>query len=433
MLPWRGELLPGQDTDIGTESEAPQLAGRKLRRCACTSAAVLALVCAAAAAAAVAPLRRAAAAPRGEEDSSWTRAFPSLNTKDTWTSVKRTASINQTTLTVYDITTVKPGDVITIMDNHHGRDARGVVAEVREPDEVVLTVPLGMEVPQGSYVIRPNVQETTTTPAIIIAEVTTTTTAPTPVDPLPWIGVACGLVTCCLFCAVIGFFLTRPAEHAKPAAKKPDDKDKHKVKVKVTRLSMTGDVKLHVDHVERLQHGHTVQIQSDMGNEKAHIAGFDGDAIVLSEGLRNIHPVGAVVTMDVDHKDDAHGHPAASGLNTPRRKSRITKMFHTLDTNGNGFLSSDELLRLAKVDGFQGSQHQWEEEYHHFVQTHFRNNARGCSLDNFATLVNDKRGFYLSDYDLDNYLNVLDPMQHHHGFMQDTQHHHDAQPQHRHV
>ncbi|CAK0824610.1 unnamed protein product [Prorocentrum cordatum] len=330
-----------------------------------------------------------------------------------------------------------------------------VVARVQPPDTVELTEPLGIELPVRSLVLRPYIEATKApepapppteapptpppteaptlppTPLAAVAEETqdemdaASDVEPPPpppsksaaFGPLQWLSVVCAVVTTCICCLLIGFFISRPSEPVKRAAKKADDKDK--VRTKLKKLSMPGDNKILVDDVGQFRPGQTAHIESDMGREEARILEVGPGSFVLAEGLRNIHPIGATVTADL-HEEDAHGHHAEFGLQTPRRQSKIADLFHTLDSNGNGFVSCEEMFRLAQADGFPGDQEQWKAEFQRLVHSHFQSSDTGCSLSNFALLVDDREhGIFLSDYDLENYLSLLCPTLHDHGHLHD--------------
>merc|ERR1712113_1010859 len=85
-------------------------------------------------------------------------------------------------------------------------------------------------------------------------------------------------------------------------------------------------------------------------------------------------------------------------LRTPRRRATIEELFDTIDRDKDHRLNFDELLDVARLDGFHGTKAQWKHAFDRLAQRWFPGEY-SCSKDQFVEMVNDmsEDGFYMTD------------------------------------
>lgn len=140
--------------------------------------------------------------------------------------------------------------------------------------------------------------------------------------------------------------------------------------------------------------GDKVRISSGERDEHGIIQDLRGDdTIVLAQPVEHHHPATATILSQ------------GASLHTPRRNAMIDELFQLLDTDSNQRLNSSELLVLAKLDGFEGTDEEWNKEYSKFARSHFHNERNlGCNRWQFTSLVNDRDAFYITDDDIRRYI-----------------------------
>ncbi|CAE8678105.1 unnamed protein product [Polarella glacialis] len=105
--------------------------------------------------------------------------------------------------------------------------------------------------------------------------------------------------------------------------------------------------------------------------------------------------------------------PASVSSKTKKFDSRsevVREVFKRLDTNGAGFLRSQEMLPFANHTGFDGSDADWAEEFQSLCSE--PGSAQGVGVEHFARLVDDEsdNGCYCTDEELRDLMAKLRPV-----------------------
>ncbi|CAK0851788.1 unnamed protein product [Prorocentrum cordatum] len=169
--------------------------------------------------------------------------------------------------------------------------------------------------------------------------------------------------------------------------------DPRGVKTRTTLPATAGQAVLRTASTGGFCVGDKVLISSGDGDEFGIIHDLQGgDTMVLVQPLEHRHPTGATILS------------RGAGAHTPRRSAMVNELFQVLDADGNHHLNRSELMVLAKLDGFTGSNEEWKKEYSKFALTHFhKERSLGCNRCQFASLVNDRDAFYLTDEEIRRY------------------------------
>jgi len=191
---------------------------------------------------------------------------------------------------------------------------------------------------------------------------------------------------CCLF-------IRRPGETTGDRQTDVEQVDPGRVETRTKVAAKPGQAVLRIASIDGLRLGDKVRISSGESEDHGIIQDFRGDTIVLARPVEHHHPATARILSQ------------GASLRTPRRNAMINELFQLLDTDGNQYLNRSELLVLAKLDGFDGTDEEWNKEYSKFARSHFHKERNlGCNRWQFTSLVNDRDAFYITDDEIRRYI-----------------------------
>jgi hypothetical protein len=233
-----------------------------------------------------------------------------------------------------------------------------------------------------------------------------------------WVSTFFALLTCGVCGGLLWYFLHGQLQFGSKRDFKPGLQANQ---TKSVCMAMAGTCQIQVESTSSFRVRDQVRIESDFGSDTAVITEVTPHDITLASDLSNTHMSGAIVTNLSGHRrgeDEILAFAQVeeqqqSAFDTPRRKSQIRALFLILDKNKAGTLDSKKLLEFAKADGFHGNQHDWD-DYWASLSEEF--GPRGCSLEDFEGLLGSRDSpMFCSDYELQTYLDRLDPHQLQHG------------------
>jgi len=196
---------------------------------------------------------------------------------------------------------------------------------------------------------------------------------------------------------------------------------------KMKRLAMQAEDNFQVESIDGFREQDVILIESDMGQEERIIKFIERDtkSLVLDEALYYTHPAGTVISQIAAPVDNFDGPQHTVTMpDSPRRKTAMIELFDTIDKDGDKRLDIQELLAVARLDGFQGTEAEWTQEFERLAKKWFPEKKAtgelyGCSKEQFINMLNDQTddGWYLTDDELRLCLDRLDQHQDHHGYL----------------
>jgi hypothetical protein len=195
---------------------------------------------------------------------------------------------------------------------------------------------------------------------------------------------------CCLF-------IRRPGETTGDRQTDVEQVDPRRVETRTTLKATAGQAVLRTASTDGFRLGDKVRILSDQWDEHGIIQDLQGDdTMVLAHPVEYPHPTAATILSQ------------GASAHTPRRSAMINELFQVLDTDSNQYLNSSELLVLAKLDGFTGTDEEWNKEYSKFARSHFHQEHKiGCNRWQFTSLVNDRDALYITDDEIRRYIDDI--------------------------
>ena len=95
--------------------------------------------------------------------------------------------------------------------------------------------------------------------------------------------------------------------------------------------------------------------------------------------------------------------PVEHPPNDPLPRQALQRaLFEALDKDKDGHLSSDEMLEFARLTGFKGVQHEWQEEFSILCDQYQSQVQVGLTLETFLDMVEEDsdKGCYVTDSQL---------------------------------